>query len=1250
VSNPYRAVLEADKDYYTTGETVTLAAKVLDLDGYPVANRKLNVQTSRLISWHERQRYAGSMKDLKIQDASEQVKRLLIYMVQRRVHSLRSCYISQWPQHNGRAGQIRISFVYNLSQHRAFNLVMSKDTIQIPNLTQCIRNNMNYFRVYGLLPQDRPNSVNIEFTLDFPGMPSAPSMQKLQATTDDNGVAVFKLKMGKQGFRAEVRDDSGTFLGGTDINWTTPKPMLSQLQQAVVHEGGPVPIEVWLDKEYVPATRYVQGDITDSSGAIVHTFLIPVKKRGERFVAAGNFRAPSWGTMLITLYALAYPKKDQKPHAVGLLTEGQQVTVHASRNLRFELKGLPKQAKPGQTIEVEVAVKGKKGLQDAMIGAAVVDAGVISMLDPLEKTPTMRFYQPQLKVLSTTGAKMLTWPVVARNWGSRRYDIALPPFGYNNGGYGYGRGYGQPSTASVIPGVRAKYIGPPQLIPKRQRARGSYGFGMSGGSIGSSSGYGGLGTKGLGGLTKSAPAKSMDAPMAAPSPEPIAQGARSSRGRGERADRSATVGDSSGKPLVQRSVQITIRKHFAPTSYWEPLLLAKRGRARFSFQLPDDIGSQQVILVANDRRGNIGLLRQNVQVTQALYVRSDLPPTITEGDRLQVNALVRNLTDTTQAMTVELKSPSFEVIGGSPASLKLVANSSQTIAFMIQGKRPGTGEYSLIARSKSHEDREVRKLFVHPAGVPHLTSKTEILQGKKPLSFKVSHDPKQYQTVFLSVAFPTIIPALQGIESLERLPIGAIDGIAGRLHATALVYDYLRRYNLLKQRGPQLRERVQNGLRALLATQNADGSWGWPWWQGLASNPIATSYALATLAHLRQIDLAVPQAPIDRAIAYLWKTQLPDRTWPTGHIVFWEGPSTRVQWSLTARIFHSIAAASTPQLRNSPQFKALLNKMRQYEENDPLTLSYILRGMLELTQINKMSAAQRRWFQLQATRLIEMRRHGYWEPQWFDAWGGQLQATLASLQVLSRMDSRRYESIIRESLLYLLSTRSSWGAWHNGPGTSAAIQAFTLLPPPRREIASTVRVLVNDREVAKVAIDPKDPFLSAIQLRMLELTSHLQAGENTISVQYDGRLSAPIRLDITRWQPQAQQIASLQFTREYKTSKSQIGQPVRVSLSLNTSSPKMRRIRIVEPLPPHSTVDERTLKSQASKQQILHFSVKDNQLHLDLMTKEQNPKVDYLLINTQSGKFTQPAGWAWFQEKDQTFRTSMQQQTQLTIH
>ena len=1132
VANPYRAVFETDKDYYGTNEKILLQVKLLDLQGFPVAQRELKAH---------------------------------------KVNHLKSK---------------KVSYTY--------------------------------------------------------------------AKTDKRGIATFHFTMKKGAFNVNILDKDDIPLGTKMLPWRRKKPMTPELSKSVFLEGNQVPITLSFAPKYKPLESFVHGDITDSSGAIVGNFHVPIQKTGNQWVARGSFRAPTWGTMLLTLYCLGTTRQGK---SVGMLTAGQQLSVHASRKLQITLSGWQSKGRPGQKLSVKATVRRKGVLQDASIGVALVERGTLSKRDPMEKTPHMRFYQPQLKTLSTSGAKMLTWPVLVRNWGAGSYDIALPPFRFLPGTT---HTKNIPTRAVLIPQLKAIYIGkgkPLQFIPSRKvkyygtkKAKKKFtlnakykskppskfekkkkqAFGLKDKSSKlMNTGQAGLlkmlgqsvNAKGLGG------ASALFGKLSG-------SGRRDSRTRLVRA-----------KAPKQPKVRILIRKRFPPTSFWAPHLLARKKGVRFQVTLPETLASHQLVLVASDKRGHVGVLRKNIQVAQSLQVRSDFPRTFKQHHIVTTRAKVHNTSSKTQALKMSLSSNAFEILSIRPRRFVLAPGKSKMVHFRFRAVHPGQGHYTLKARGSSLSDGVKRAFFVHPTGIPKRMLSQKILSGQKMLTFQISRKKGVYQTASLSIAFPTIISSLQGLESLYKMPLGGIDSCAGRLQTVILVYHYLIRHGLLKGRSNAYTSKISTYLRCLLHRQNKSGSWGWPWWHGLASNPTATAHALEALATARNHDVLVRPSVLQKAASALWKTQSPDGLWPTGHIAFWEGPSHRIRWALSAKIFYSLAAIGKRNRVNPKRFTLLFKKMRSYQGKDSLTLGYILRGILAAQAPHQRSTALKKWLKAKVSRLLELRRAGHWEPQWFDAWGGQLQATLVILQVLRRYDTGLYTRILRENVQYLLSTRATWGEWHNGPGTAAALQALTLLPPPQKEKASQVEIFVNQKRIRKVAIDPKDPYLSAIQLRHIEFSDSLKNGRNQVSIKYNGRLQVPVQLIQTQWVKSFSPKQDTKLERQYHPQKRSNGKQWLVTLSLRfPKNNKSKRIQIVEPLPASGTLSAQALQALAKKYQLVHATVEKGHLYIDILTRKQKLQLTYLISFTSpttAKHIVQPNGWAWLHQQKGSKRIQM---------
>src|SRR5207247_2021155 len=70
------------------------------------------------------------------------------------------------------------------------------------------------------------------------------------------------------------------------------------------------------------------------------------------------------------------------------------------------------------------------------MGLSIADDAMLSLLEPMENAPSAVLYNPERKVMATTGAQILTWRVVQKTWGpgNELYAIARPPVAFRRGG------------------------------------------------------------------------------------------------------------------------------------------------------------------------------------------------------------------------------------------------------------------------------------------------------------------------------------------------------------------------------------------------------------------------------------------------------------------------------------------------------------------------------------------------------------------------------------------------------------------------------------------------------------------------------------------------------------------------------------------------------------------------------------------------------------------------------------------------
>ena len=624
-----------------------------------------------------------------------------------------------------------------------------------------------------------------------------PGGRRLQMNTDDSGVALFRFNMPRNGGGEEIWASTADVedLVSATLPSGAPLPMRSSVEDTVIPEGEMIDVLVRFPLDVVPHEEVVHADVVDSSGAIVDSFLIPVDRSGPVPTARTQVSATSWGSMLLTLFSLGRRGND-----IGLLSDGQNLVVQPGKTLEITLNGLPESAAPSDVIEADVLVTRNGEPTDAIIGASIVDSAVLALLDPFERAPTDRFYNPERKVLASTGAQTLTWPVVARTWGADRYDIGWPPrFGYHDGK-------------------------PPAAPPGRWRAPTDVNNGLLQGGTGSSFGFGGLGLSGTG----MGGGGTGEGTIGLGNLGTIGHGGGGGTGSGYGRGAGGLRGRSHRRRVPRRPppTRIILRTDFAETSLWAPTLHTDGGRMHLESELPDAITEQQLMLLASDRNGGIALRRATIPVRQDVQVRASMPATLSVGDVVEVPVVVRNRGSRTVEATVEFASDDLDIRGGAQ-SVEVAAHEATAVKFTVQAQRAGSITVRAQARVGETLDVEQRQVQVRPRGVPTRRYARGIASAGEEMRTEVHIAGDGYDIVRLGITMPNGVPIVQGALEFAQRPVGP-DAAASHGLALAAAWTYLKRTEQLSAAAErELSTRLNEIAMALVSGQHSDGGFGW---------------------------------------------------------------------------------------------------------------------------------------------------------------------------------------------------------------------------------------------------------------------------------------------------------------------------------------------------------------------------------------------------------------------------------------
>lgn len=881
---------------------------------------------------------------------------------------------------------------------------------------------------------------------------------ELTATTDDRGFATFRFPMPSRPQDLELRiADVETALTSAHLAWQEAAAMMTTLDAPVVRERTTVKLTARFPRGHEPADRRVHVDLTDTSGAIVGATVLRATKHKDGWVATGQIEAPTWGSSLFTFFALGKGELDPREKGsepqrgkLGLLVAGQQIAVVPDRELEIELRDVPERAAPGDALEVAAVVRDRRGRSvEFAATAALVDSAVLALNDPLEVTPMDRFYDPDLRTLATTGAQMLTWPVVTRNWGDNRWDVALPPFAF----------LGPGESTSCRDHWDAQDIRVAEAMVSGAGGLGLFGTGSGGGGTGEGTiGLGSVGTIGHGGRGAAVP-------------------------------------------------KITVRKRFSDTSLWDATLKG-RGEATIRATLPDTIGEQELVVVASDRGGGVGVARKRISVDQPLFVEADLPDVMIAGETLEIPVVVQNRTKANAAIALSLRSGSA---AARTAQIDVGQGDTGGAALRLTALPVGTGRVVVEASDKAtHLDRVERDVQVIPAGVPITTRRTEIARKDTPAKFTV--EGSENTTAHLRIDVPAVTAAFIGLDALLATISDDPWALAGDLSSAAILLKLADRHGT---KGPQidaLRKQLVAAVAMTARVQRDNGAFAY--WRNGAPSPYVTALVLDGLLDAREAGVRVPAKTIAAAAKFVGDELPTGKLAAMPDIGWWEGDDAQTRRAIESEILAVLARLEAREQKDitgplAAMMKRALETLRT--SHDVRAIAGAVTGLSRLGAMGSLRDV--------AKRLVAARDDGHWEPTWFSAWGGTIEATAAVLEILAAASDTEFAEEKRDGLRWLLATRDSWGTWHNERGTVAALRAIAAVGAPRIEGTTVVVVRAGDEVIARAQLDAADPLAGARALAHLDLPIAATAGKHRIVVEVSGPVAPSVTLVESRWNP-----------------------------------------------------------------------------------------------------------------------------------
>ena len=175
-----------------------------------------------------------------------------------------------------------------------------------------------------------------------------------------------------------------------------------------------------------------------------------------------------------------------------------------------------------------------------------------------------------------------------------------------------------------------------------------------------------------------------------------------------------------------------VREYFPETLYWQPELITDgKGNASVNVKLADSVTTWKVKLVASTLDGAVSEGAADIRAFQPFLVDLDVPPVLTQGDRITVPVPVRNYLE--RAQTVHVTATTTAGLTASAAVDQpgriAASTSGDALLHLRAAASDAAAKVKVTAVSERASDAVEKAVLIHPDGQLFERSTTDLIAG-----------------------------------------------------------------------------------------------------------------------------------------------------------------------------------------------------------------------------------------------------------------------------------------------------------------------------------------------------------------------------------------------------------------------------------------------------------------------------------------------------------------------------------------
>ena len=332
------------------------------------------------------------------------------------------------------------------------------------------------------------------------------------------------------------------------------------------------------------------------------------------------------------------------------------------------------------------------------------------------------------------------------------------------------------------------------------------------------------------------------------------------------------------QPTVSNEEIVKIRNVFLESLTFMPEVIAENGDIDVDVKLSDNITTWKVQVVGNTKDGDVAYSNTEFKVFKDFFVDFTVPNNLKVGDKISVPATIYNYTEGDLNVNLSVKEDSwFKMNNHNYSNIHLGAKEQTLVYLDIEVLKQGDNKFRVEASANGLTDIIEREVPVDFKGV-EISEMSANGNTDEGISGQVLFT-EDYIAGSNSVTvnmYPNLLSfALEGMDSILRMPTGCFEQVSSSLYPDIMVLSYLENSGNTDE-NKEMREKaieyINKGYQKLLTYEVPGQKGGFSLYGDPDAETVITAYGLLELYDLSKV-YPIDEDVLDRMETFLSSKQ-----------------------------------------------------------------------------------------------------------------------------------------------------------------------------------------------------------------------------------------------------------------------------------------------------------------------------------------------------------------------------------------